>query len=115
MKRILAFLALSVVILSGCESPLKKTDSPLDTAIEMKNALENDKTSGLFMMKNIDGDLIFDSLEAIYPFAFSLELVSYQIGLTEISVNIPNNAQQMQAKALAEKIAVNQTKGLETA
>lgn len=115
MKRILAFLVLSVVMLSGCESPLKKTDSPLDTAIEMKNALENDKTSGLFMIKNIDGDLIFDSLEAIYPFAFSLELVSYQIGLTEISVNIPNNAQQMQAKALAEKIAVNQTNGLETA
>ena len=51
MKRILAFLALSVVILSGCESPLKKTDSPLDTAIEMKNALENVR---VFLMEKLE-------------------------------------------------------------
>ena len=114
MKRILALLALGVIMLSGCELPVKKTSSPLDTAIEMKNNLDNNENSALFMIDNVDGDLIFDSLEAIYPFAFYLELVSYQIGLTEISVNIPNNAQQIQAKELAEKIAINQTEGLES-
>lgn len=114
MKRILAVCAAAIVILSGCEFSLKKTDSPLDTAIEIRNSLDNDKTSTVFISKDIDGDIVFDSLEAIYPFAFSLELVSYQIGLTEINVDIPNNAQQMQAKALAEKIAINQTRELET-
>ncbi len=114
MKRILAFLALSVIMLSGCESPIKKTDSPLETAIEMKTVLDNNENSAFFMMKNVDGDLIFDSLEAIYPFAFSLELVSYQIGITDINVNIANNAQQLQAKSLAQRIAINQTQGLES-
>lgn len=114
MKRILFFLALSVAILSGCEFPIKKANSAIDIAIEMKTALEDNKNNSIFIMNNINGDLIFDSLEAIYPFAFSLEIISYQIGITDIKVDIPNNAQQIQAKTLAEKIAINQTEGIES-
>lgn len=113
MKRILACV-LSLLMLSGCESPLKNANSPLEVAIEMKDTLNNNENSAIFMGKDINGDSLFENLEAIYPYAFSLELTYYPIGITEIKVDVSNNAMQKQAEILAKTIAQEQTKGLNT-
>ncbi len=113
MKRIVC-LCLSLLMLCGCKPIIKKVDSSLETATQMQQTLNNNENHAIFISEKMDGDEVFQSLESIYPYAFSMEFIYYPIRITEITVDIQNHAQQMQAKLLAEQIAKQQVEGLQT-
>lgn len=111
MKKLLFILPL-LFMLCGCDFDVSTAESPFSAASQMKQGLENDNNRTFFLGSELEGDNTFKSLEAIYPYAFSMEFVYYPVGVTEISVNVDNKAMQEQARLLAEKIAKEQTKDI---
>lgn len=119
MKRFLtlgllaAAIAAGVLFARGDTPQAVQADTPIEAAAIIRAELEGGKnTAALALPRGTDEQRIFQTLEATWPYAFTLHITTRQSGAAEISVETAQQAHQEEAAVLAQGIARQQTQGL---
>lgn len=108
MKRWLCALWLAA-LLSGCA---QTASTPIDAALKVEAALAAGEDTVRLRAGELDGDELFQALEAVWPYAFTMGMTVYADGTTKVSVEVADPARQEQAATLARGLAEQATAGL---
>ncbi len=113
MKRWLCLLLL-VGTLSGCSllMPAETASTPIDAAMKTVDVLADGSDSIRLRGAELDGDELFQAMEAVWPYAFTMGMTVYGDGTTEVKIEVADQARQEQAATLARGMAEQATEGL---
>lgn len=110
MKRFLSCLLLLVVV--GCGAygyyqykSIPQADSAYEAAMRLYDTLLDGQTEATFFYKDQSLEQVYDALEAVYPFAFSLHSLTRGDGLVTFTVEVSRPARQEQARVFAQELA----------
>ncbi|MBS5703647.1 MAG: hypothetical protein KHW93_07410 [Butyricicoccus pullicaecorum] len=91
---------------------LETASSPIDAALKTVAAVKEGEDPVRLRAEDLDEEELFRAVEAIWPFACTMQLTVYAGGMLEIELNEFTEAQQAQAETLAQGMAKEAVAGL---
>lgn len=112
MKRLLSCLILVAVLACGGYGyylyiSIPEADSAYEAAMRLYDALLDGQNEVTFFYKYKSLDEVYDALEAVYPYAFSLRSMKRGDGLVTFTVEVSRPARQEQARVFAQELAAS--------
>lgn len=109
-----AAAGLLCAVLCGCAllSRPETAGSPIDAALRTVAAVQAGKDTVRLRAAELDEEEVFRAVEAVWPYACTMQMTVYTGGMMEIQLDAFTEAQQEQARVLAEGIAQEATRGL---
>lgn len=105
MLFLLCICVISGIILHCPKLTAKTAKNPIDAAFLLNEALKTEKTELTYREYIEDFDLFYSALESVYPYAFTLGMISRANGVTTISVENSRPARQKLGNDFAEQLA----------
>ena len=99
-------------LLTSCSPMAETATNSMDAALRTVDALVSGEHTIRLRGAEYDGDTLYQAVESIWPYAFTMGMTVYGNGMTEISVEVADPARQEQAATLAQAIAIQATEGL---
>lgn len=109
-----AGLALLYMLLGACGMlpRSEKAASPIDAALKTVAALEGGADKARLRAAELDEEELFHAVEAVWPYACTMQLTVYGGGLLEVKLDVADQARQEQAATLARGLAKKAVDGL---
>lgn len=100
--------------LCGCAllPELETAGSPIDAALRAVAAVQAGEDKVRLWAAELNEEEVFCAVEAMWPYACTMQMTVYTGGILEIELNAFTEAQQEQARVLAERVAQEATRGL---
>lgn len=109
-----AAAGLLCAVLCGCSllPKLETASTPIDAALKTVAAVQAGEDTVRLRAAELDEEELFRAIEAVWPYACTMQMTVYAGGMMEIELDEFTEAQQAQAQTLAEGIAREATRGL---
>lgn len=107
-------LALLWLLLGACRflPQAEPVSSPIDAALETVEQIAAGKDTVRLRADDMDEDALFRTVEAVWPYAATMQVTTYEGDVFEVALEIADRARQEQAEVLARGLARQATEGL---
>lgn len=113
MKRWMSLILLCA-LLSACGPMLRgePVASPIDAAMKTVERISAGAEKVRLHADDIDEEELFRAVEALWPYAATMQITVFEGGIYEVSLDVADRARQDQAAVLAKGMAMQAVQGL---